>query len=156
MPEDDQNKSSPSSKFRKLKGTVGFFTRIVLGIVPVVGTIYVTHIPEYLNVAIYKEQYLSLVLTLLLISTFLTVPATKKASREKLPWYDVVLVFLSILTGGYVVVLYGEIIPTLGYLMTHRIRRIPMITMGHPTSRLAASRTSMIIIAAKMILWVIR
>jgi TRAP transporter 4TM/12TM fusion protein len=121
MPESDQKKSTPPSKFRQLKGPIGFFTKIVLGIVPVVGTVYVTHIPEYLNVAIYKEQYLSLVLTLLLICSFLTVPATKKASREKLPWYDAILVFLSILTGGYVVVLYGEIIPTLGYLMTHRI-----------------------------------
>ena len=121
MPEDDQKKSGPPSKFRQPKGIIGLFSKVALSTIPIVGTIYVTHIPEYLNIAIYKEQYLSLVLTLLLISTFLTVPATKKASREKLPWYDVVLVFLSILTGGYVVVLYGEIIPTLGYLMTHRI-----------------------------------
>ncbi len=121
MPESDQNKSSPPSKFRQLKGAIGFFTRIVLGSVPVVGTVYVTHIPEYLNIAIYKEQYLSLVLTLLLISTFLIVPATKRASREKLPWYDAVLVVLGILTGGYVVLFYAEIIPTLGYLVTHRI-----------------------------------
>jgi TRAP transporter 4TM/12TM fusion protein len=121
MPESDQNKSSPPSKFRQLKGAIGFFTKIVLGSVPVVGTVYVTHIPEYLNIAIYKEQYLSLVLTLLLISTFLTVPATKRASREKLPWYDAVLVVLGMLTGGYVVLFYAEIIPTLGYLVTHRI-----------------------------------
>ena len=121
MPEDDQNKSSPPPKFRQPKGITGLFSKIVLGIVPVVGTVYVTHIPEYLDLAVYKEQYLALVLALLLISTFLTVPATKGASREKLPWYDAVLVLLSMLTGGYVVVLYGEITPTLGYLMTHRI-----------------------------------
>lgn len=121
MPEDDQKKSGPPSKFRQPKGIIGLFSKVALSTIPIVGTIYVTHIPEYLNIAIYKEQYLSLVLTLLLISTFLSVPATKKASREKLPWYDAVLVLLSILTGGYVVVLYGEIIPTLGYLMTHRI-----------------------------------
>jgi TRAP-type uncharacterized transport system fused permease subunit len=121
MPEDDQKKSGPPSKFRQPKGIIGLLSKVALSTIPIVGTIYVTHIPEYLNIAIYKEQYLSLVLTLLLISTFLSVPATKKASREKLPWYDAVLVLLSILTGGYVVVLYGEIIPTLGYLMTHRI-----------------------------------
>jgi TRAP transporter 4TM/12TM fusion protein len=121
VPESDQEKSSPPSKFRQLKGPIGFLTTIVLGIVPVVGTVYVTHIPEYLDFALYKEQYLALFLAFLLISTFLIVPATKRASREKLPWYDAVLVILSVLTGGYVVVLYGEIIPTLGYLMTHRI-----------------------------------
>ncbi|MBW2209269.1 MAG: hypothetical protein JRG79_20425, partial [Deltaproteobacteria bacterium] len=88
---------------------------------PHVGTIYVTHIPEYLNIPIYKEQYLGLILGLLLISAFLTVPATKGASRETVPWYDVVLVILSIIAAGYVVVLYPKIIPTLGYLITYRI-----------------------------------
>jgi len=121
MPEGDQEKSSPPSKYRQSKGVIGIFSKIVLSIIPIVGTIYVTHIPEYLNLAVYKEQYLALVLTLLLISTFLTVPAAIGSSREKLPWYDGVLVILCILTGGYIVVLYGDIIPTLGYLMTHRI-----------------------------------
>jgi TRAP transporter 4TM/12TM fusion protein len=121
MPEGDQEKSAPPSKYRQTRGVIGVFSKIVLSIIPIVGTIYVTHIPEYLNLAVYKEQYLALVLTLLLISTFLTVPATIKSSREKFPWYDAVLVILSILTGGYVFVLYGEIIPTLGYLMTHRM-----------------------------------
>ena len=121
MPEGDQEKSAPPSKYRQTRGVIGVFSKIVLSIIPIVGTIYVTHIPEYLDLAVYKEQYLALVLTLLLISTFLTVPATIKSSREKFPWYDAVLVLLSILTGGYVFVLYGEIIPTLGYLMTHRM-----------------------------------
>jgi TRAP-type uncharacterized transport system fused permease subunit len=121
MPEDDQNKSSPPPKFRLPKGIIGLCSKIVLSTIPVVGTIYVTHIPEYLNIAVYKEQYLGLVLALMLISTFLTVPATKGSSRDKLPWYDAVLVICSILTGGYVVFFYGEIIPTLGYLMTYRI-----------------------------------
>jgi TRAP transporter 4TM/12TM fusion protein len=121
MPEDDQKKSSPPPKFRQPKGIIGIFSKIVLSTIPVVGTIYVTHIPEYLNMAVYKEQYLGLVLALMLISTFLTVPATKGSSRENLPWYDAVLVILSIITGGYVVFFYGEIIPTLGYLMTYRI-----------------------------------
>jgi len=121
MPEGDQEKSAPPSKYRQTRGVIGVFSKIVLSIIPIVGTIYVTHIPEYLDLAVYKEQYLALVLTLLLISTFLTVPATIKSSREKFPWYDAVLVILSILTGGYVFVLYGEIIPTLGYLMTHRM-----------------------------------
>lgn len=121
MPEDDQANSSAPPRYRQSKGIVGIFSRVVLSVIPIAGTIYVTHIPEYLDLAVYKEQYLALVLALLLISTFLTVPATKGASREKLPWYDGVLVILSIIAGGYVVVFYGQIIPTLGYLMTHRI-----------------------------------
>lgn len=121
VPEDDQKNSSAPPKYRQTKGFVGIFTKIVLSVIPIVGTIYVTHLPEYLDLAVYKEQYLALVLAIMLISTFLIMPATKGASREKLPWYDAILVILSILTGGYVVAFYGKIIPTLGYLMTHRI-----------------------------------
>lgn len=119
MPENEKAASSP--KFRQIKGPAGIFARTVLGIIPVVGTVYVTHIPEYLGIPIYKEQYLGLILGLLLVSAFLTVPASKGSSREKLPWYDAVLVLLSIIASGYVVVLYPQIIPTLGYLETHRI-----------------------------------
>lgn len=114
-------KSAPPSKFRHPKGFAGVLGKTTLGIIPVVGTFYVTHVPEYLKIAIYKEQYLGFVLSLMLISTFLTVPATKSASGERLPWYDAVLAALAMITGGYVVIFYPEIIPTLGYLMTHRI-----------------------------------
>ncbi|MBU2498661.1 MAG: TRAP transporter fused permease subunit [Proteobacteria bacterium] len=108
-------------KFRRPKGILGVFARTMLGIIPIIGTVYVTHIPEYLNIAIYKEQYLAFVLSLLLLATYLTVPASKAASREKVPWYDVALGILTMITGGYVVIFYPKIIPTLGYLMTHRI-----------------------------------
>ncbi|MFH1122956.1 MAG: TRAP transporter fused permease subunit [Pseudomonadota bacterium] len=118
---DREASSIPAPKFRRPKGIVGLLGRITLGIIPIIGTVYVTHIPEYLNIAIYKEQYLAFVLSLLLLSTYLTVPASKAASREKVPWYDAILVILTIITGGYVVLFYPKIIPTIGYLMTHRI-----------------------------------
>ena len=121
MPETSTGKSAARASIRDLKGFIGILAKTTLGTIPVVGTFYVLHLPEYLRIAIYKEQYLALVLSLILISTFLTVPATKFASRERLPWYDAILAILVVITGGYVVVFYAQIIPTLGYLMTHRI-----------------------------------
>lgn len=121
MSTSDKEGSGPVSKFRQPKGIIGVLAKSTLGIIPIIGTFYVTHIPEYLNIAIYKEQYLGFILSLLLISAYLTVPAAKNASRERVPWYDVILVILTMVTGGYVVLFYSEIIPTLGYLMTHRI-----------------------------------
>ena len=121
MPETSTGKSDARARIRDPKGFIGILAKTTLSIIPVVGTFYVLHLPEYLRIAIYKEQYLGVVLSLILISTFLTVPATKSASRERLPWYDAILAILVVITGGYVVVFYGEIIPTLGYLMTHRI-----------------------------------
>jgi len=121
MPASDKGGSDPARKFRQPKGIIGVFAKTTLGIIPIIGTVYVTHLPEYLNIAIYKEQYLGFILSLLLLSTYLTVPATKAASREKVPWYDAILVILTMITGGYVILFYPKIIPTLGYLMTHRI-----------------------------------
>ena len=121
MPASDKGGSDPAGKFRQPKGIIGVFAKTTLGIIPIIGTVYVTHLPEYLNIAIYKEQYLGLILSLLLLATYLTVPPTKTASREKVPWYDAILVILTMITGGYVVFYYPKIIPTLGYLMTHRI-----------------------------------
>ncbi|MDP2645043.1 MAG: TRAP transporter fused permease subunit [Desulfobacterales bacterium] len=117
----DQNASDPGPKVRMPAGVTGMVAKTTLGIIPVIGTVYVTHIPEYLNIAIYKEQYMGLVLSLLLIATYLTIPASSAASREKVPWYDVVFIVGTMITGGYIVFFYPEIIPTLGYLMPHRI-----------------------------------
>jgi TRAP transporter 4TM/12TM fusion protein len=121
MSENNRGESTAPQRFRQPKGVVGVLAKMMLGAIPIVGTFYVTHLPEYLRIAIYKEQYLGLVLTLMLISAFLTVPAAKSASRDRLPWYDAILAILAVVTGGYVVIFYAEIIPTLGYLMTHRI-----------------------------------
>ncbi|UCH06701.1 MAG: hypothetical protein JSV55_11460, partial [Deltaproteobacteria bacterium] len=121
MPTSDKGGSDPAQRFRQPKGIIGVFAKTTLGIIPIIGTVYVTHLPEYLNIAIYKEQYLGLILSLLLLATYLIVPPTKTASRESVPWYDAILVVLTMITGGYVVFYYPKIIPTLGYLMTHRI-----------------------------------
>ena len=121
MSDNDREKSEPSARFRQPGGPAGLIIKVLLGMIPVCGTIFVTHIPEYLGIPLYKEQYLGLVLGLMLISTFLSTPATKMAPRDRVPWYDIILSLLSVITAGYVVILYPQIIPTLGYIMNHRI-----------------------------------
>lgn len=104
----------------KEQGIISILTKISLSMIPVLGTFYVTRVPEYLGLAIYKEQYLSVILTLLLISTFLAIPVTKTASRAKYLWFDLSLIILSLIVGGYVALFYPQIIPTLGYIVTSR------------------------------------
>lgn len=105
----------PSQKFRRLKGVSSVCARLSLIMIPIVGTAYVCRLPEYFNLAIYKEQYLGVFLTFLLVSTFFTLPATKTASRDFLPWYDICLVILSFLAGGYVAIFYPQVVPTMGF-----------------------------------------
>ena len=54
----------------------------------------------------HRSLHVALVLTLV----FLLYPAYKRANRQKLPWYDVVLVFLSLATTVYIFVDYLGII----------------------------------------------
>ena len=50
MPENREEESITSGKFRETKGIVSVLTKIFLALLPVFGTVFVTHIPEYLNI----------------------------------------------------------------------------------------------------------
>lgn len=109
------------SKGSRQKGVVGVLTKVFFSLIPILGTIHVTHVPEYLGIAIYTEQYLSVILTLFLVSTFLSVPPTKTATKAKFLWLDGLLIVLSLTTGGYVALFYPQIIPMLGYVVLSRV-----------------------------------
>jgi len=121
MPDHEKRPSEPARKDRDRRGVEPLISKISLTIISLVGTLYVVHLPEYLGIAIYKEQYLSVILTLMLVSTFLSVPAKKASPRGKVHWYDILLVILSLFGGGYVAVYYPDIIPTLGYIVPFRM-----------------------------------
>ena len=121
IPEDKKERPLSPSKSGLPMGVVNILSKILLGIIPIIGSIYVTHVPEYLGFAIYREQYISVIFTLILVSTFLTVPPAKTASRTSLPWYDALLIILSLITGGYVAIFYPEIIPMLGIIAPSRV-----------------------------------
>ena len=64
---------------------------------------YIGHVWEYMGIYIYGGVHRSLVLTFLLVMSLLLFPAKKGAPRDKLPWYDVILILLSLVTGGYLI-----------------------------------------------------
>jgi TRAP transporter 4TM/12TM fusion protein len=64
---------------------------------------YIGHVWEYMGIYIYGGVHRSLVLTFLLVMSLLLFPAKKGAPRDKLPWYDVILILLSLFTGGYLI-----------------------------------------------------
>jgi len=103
-------------RFRQFRGAAGTGIKLWLGIIPVMGTVYALNVPSYLGVIVYKQQYLGLFLTLILSAIFFLAPATKKAPRDRLPWYDVLLTILSLVVGGYVAIRYPYLIPRLGFI----------------------------------------
>lgn len=101
---------------RRHTGALGILERILLISIPLIGTIFILYIPQRLGIRVWVEQYLAIFLGLTLVTTFLTTPATKKTSSNTLPWYDVVLCFLSLAVSAYAAINWPDIVDTGGII----------------------------------------
>ena len=108
-------------KYRKLKNQyLKAFLNFILIVIPIIGVLYVLGIHQRLGISIYTEQYIGLFLGLILCATFLIIPATKKSSREKVPWYDIILAAAGLYAGLYIVFYYPDIVLKMGFVTTER------------------------------------
>lgn len=112
----DKQPSSESSRFRQPGGAAGWIARAIFIVVPILATGYVLHILDLFDVQIYKEQYLGIFLSLMLAAAFIVTPATRKAPRDRLPWYDALLALLGFLGGFYITLFYQDLIMRVGYI----------------------------------------
>ncbi|MBI2319532.1 MAG: TRAP transporter fused permease subunit, partial [Betaproteobacteria bacterium] len=78
-------------------------------------------VPGRLGAPVLQEQFLGVMLTLLLASVFIGVPAVRGASRRKLPWYDAILALLGFMVGGYLVIWYPRIVNEVGELTPDKV-----------------------------------
>jgi len=109
------------ARFRNLSGRWRLYIRVQMIAVPVVGMFFVLDIPFYLGKAILMEQYYGLFLALVLGSLFLLFPPTRTAARDRVPWYDLVLTFLSYVVGLYIVVFYPKVLFDLGKITPDKV-----------------------------------
>jgi TRAP transporter 4TM/12TM fusion protein len=98
-----------------------WFQRLLLWAIPVFALLYNFEVPSRLGTPVLQEQYLGLILILVLTSIFLSVPASRRASRVRVPWYDLILALLSVLAGGYLVIFYPSIVNEMGELTPDKI-----------------------------------
>src|SRR3990170_6550207 len=97
-------------KYRRYQGWTAAVIRAIAIIIPILSLIYVFDVPRiYLNILVYPSQYNALFLALVLLLLFLLVPATKSSPRTKVPWYDVLLIILSLSGCLYVLVEFPSI-----------------------------------------------
>jgi TRAP transporter 4TM/12TM fusion protein len=61
------------------------------------------------EISLYQIAFRALFTGLILVLTFLIVPATKSAAKDKLPWYDAILALLSLFGGLYPFIFYKQI-----------------------------------------------
>lgn len=65
------------------------------------------------GMVLYTEQFLAAMLGISLCLTYLHFPVRRGTKRSRLPWYDAALAFVGLATGGYVAILYPDLIDRL-------------------------------------------
>src|SRR3989337_1049502 len=95
--------------------------RLLLMAIPAVSLLFSFDVPSRMGAAMLQEQFLGIVLILVLTSTFISMPAGAKSSRQKLPWYDAILSLLSLIVGGYLVLYYPRIVNEIGELTQDKV-----------------------------------
>lgn len=97
-----QQQRSEPSRFRQYKGALS-------KIVTAVGVVYVVYEILYVlgffttgKIFLYPFAFRAVALGLILTFTFLVVPATQNAPRDRLPWYEIPLILASLVVCGYI------------------------------------------------------
>lgn len=108
------------SRFRPLGGALRLFHETLLVSLAILGAAWSLEIHSDLGIIIFKEQFLALIFTIGMVAVFLAVPARRQDNDARPPWYDWILVGLSILVGGFVLGHYHVIRDDLGLLSPER------------------------------------
>ncbi|RJR47456.1 MAG: TRAP transporter fused permease subunit [Desulfobacteraceae bacterium] len=109
------NPKKSGGKFRSLDGFGGAVSKVILTLIPIACILYVADVQTHLGFQIYKEQYLGIFIALFLAAVFLNVPAVKSSSRDRVPWYDWILVIISLVIFGNVMLFYRELVVMVGF-----------------------------------------
>lgn len=95
-----------SGKFRRYKGALAKLTSTLAIAMSLYQLFYVSAAFEFLGVFIPQVVYLATSLCFVLVLIFLLFPMSKHAPLDRLPWYDVALIVLSMSGTGYVAYLW--------------------------------------------------
>lgn len=95
---------------RRLTGVPAKVIDVIAAILPIYVVFYILGLPRYLGLYVYEQQHLGIVLGITLILTFILVPAHGKAPIHKLPWYDAIMVFASVVSTGYIIIFARSIL----------------------------------------------
>jgi TRAP transporter 4TM/12TM fusion protein len=74
----------------------------------IMGVLYVSNTLEIFGIHITIVPYCALILMLVLVLVFLIYPAIRGGARERLPWYDIVFIVMSVCGSGYITFFPGR------------------------------------------------
>ena len=115
-----QRNEDDNANFRVLSGPLGMLQRFLFCCIPVLGILFILGIHTRLGWGLYAEQYVGLFLSIVFVTIFFSKQAVSNAPRDRLPWYDVILVVLSLPIGLYLAFFYPQVAFNLGVLTLER------------------------------------
>jgi TRAP transporter 4TM/12TM fusion protein len=116
-----ESPAASSGLYRNLQGWSARLTKMTFIAIPLVGCFFIMDIPFYLDWAVLREQYYGLILAMVLPLTFVLIPMTKKAPRDRIPWYDLILALLGVVIGLYIAIFYQGIALSMGTISPDRV-----------------------------------
>lgn len=113
--EDLNLEAEGASRFRQLSGFPKY-VQLVSGIaVPLVGLSCILDIPFWLTgTTLYPQQFLGLLLGLVMTYVYMALPVTPKRTAPNVPWYDWLLAAISLGAGLYVSIFYNTLLIEIG------------------------------------------
>jgi TRAP transporter 4TM/12TM fusion protein len=99
-------------RHRSLRGVPRLVEVALLSTLTVAGALWALDVLSYLRVSVFQEQYLGLVWSLVLASVFVTIPGSRRAAADRVPWYDWCAALASAVVGGYVTLFYPRLLFT--------------------------------------------
>lgn len=120
-------------------GVAGALHRGALVAIPIAGVLFALQVPSRLGVALFREQYLGLLLALALGATFLGTRASPTGRQGEVPWYDWMLALASLAVGGYIAAYYPVIADRLAVLSPERwlLGAVALVLLLEATRRLS-------------------
>lgn len=110
------------ARFRTLRHPgMRWLQRLLLWAIPLFAVLFNFEFSSRFGLAVLQEQYLGIILILVLSSVFLSVPIGRRASRDHVPWYDLILVLLSVVVGAYLVLFYPQMVNEMGELTPDKV-----------------------------------
>jgi TRAP transporter 4TM/12TM fusion protein len=103
-----------STGSRKLSGPLGTLCRVLAIGLPIYSFLYIMDFLSPVGLFIYEGTHNAIFLAVVLTLIFLTVPASKSASKDRVPWYDFVFIAASLAGVLYVAFYYEELLALAG------------------------------------------
>jgi TRAP transporter 4TM/12TM fusion protein len=112
---------SDNGRYRRLQGPVAKLAAVMLAAPVILGSLWAAEVQTMLGLLVFREQFLAVMLGLGLVSSFILVRASKRASATSVPWYDWIFCGLSAAVCGYVAVNYQQIVFSSSSLSAERV-----------------------------------